>query len=149
MSFRSGLSQRTTLTGIFFNNSTTETYSNTETNLSLLASLQYVQNFTNYFIYATYLPINNPTFQGDMAGSNITLSGNLSTPVINGSGGTPPLTPSNDYAVSFTGSPKIQNQNFENMFFLVRLQRTIFVSKPKLRNHSYEYLHNFFEYSQT
>jgi microcystin-dependent protein len=100
MSFRSGLSQRTTLTGIFFNNSTTQTYANTETNLSLLASLQYVQNFTNYFIYLTYLPINNPTFQGDMAGSNITLSGNLSTPTING-------------AVSFTGKPTIQGQSIE------------------------------------
>jgi len=97
MSFRSGLSQRTTLTGIFFNNSTTQTYSNTETNLSLLASLQYVQNF----IYLTYLPINNPTFEGiGMTGQNIEITGNLSTPTINGS-------------CNFTGSPKIQNQNIE------------------------------------
>jgi hypothetical protein len=101
MSFRSGLSQRTTLSGVFYSNSECVTYSNTETNLSLLASLQYVQNFTNYFIYLTYLPINNPTFEGiGMTGENITLSGNLSTPVINGS-------------CNFTGSPKTQNQNFE------------------------------------
>jgi len=100
MSFRSGLSQRTTLTGVFFNNSTTQTYSNTETNLSLLASLQYVQNFTNYFIYLTYLQPSSPAFQGDMNGQNITLSGNLSTPTLNGS-------------CNFTGSPKIQNQNIE------------------------------------
>jgi microcystin-dependent protein len=101
MSFSSGLSQRTTLTGVFYSNSTTQTYSNTEANLSLLASLQYVQSFTNYFIYLTYLPINNPTFEGiGMNGENITLSGNLSTPVINGS-------------CNFTGSPKIQNQNIE------------------------------------
>jgi microcystin-dependent protein len=60
-----------------------------------------VQNFTNYFIYLTYLPINNPTFEGiGMTGGNITLSGNLSTPTINGS-------------CTFTGSPKIQNQNIE------------------------------------
>ncbi len=100
MSFRSGLSQRTTLTGIFFNNSTTQTYSNTETNLSLLASLQYVQSFTNYFIYLTYLQPSNPAFQGDMNGQNITLSGNLSTPTLND-------------AVSFTGRPTIQGQPIE------------------------------------
>jgi microcystin-dependent protein len=104
MSFRSGLSQRTTLTGIFFNNSECVTYSNTETNLSLLASLQYVQNFTNYFIYATYLQPSSPAFQGDMNGSNITLSGNLSASNIVGATGG---------AISFTGSPKTQNQNFE------------------------------------
>jgi microcystin-dependent protein len=111
MSFRSGLSQRTTLTGVFYSNSTTQTYSNTETNTSLLASLQYVQNFTNYFIYLTYLPLTNPAFQGTINGENITLSGNLSTPTIKG--GTPPLTPSDDYAVSFTGSPTIQGQPIE------------------------------------
>jgi len=104
MSFRSGLSQRTTLTGVFFNNSTTETYSNTETNLSLLTSLQYVQNFTNYFIYATYLQPSSPAFQGDMNGNNITLSGNLSASNIVGATGG---------AISFTGSPKVQNQNIE------------------------------------
>jgi hypothetical protein len=43
-----------------------------------------------------------------------------------------------------------QNQNFENIFFLVRLQRTTFVSKPTLRNDSFfEYLFNFFELSKT
>jgi microcystin-dependent protein len=65
-----------------------------------LASLQYVQNFTNYFIYLTYLQPSSPAFQGDMNGQNITLSGNLSTPTLNGS-------------CNFTGSPKIQNQNIE------------------------------------
>jgi len=100
MSFRSGLSQRTTLTGVFFNNSTTQTYENTETNLSLLASLQYVQSFTDYFIYLTYLQPSNPAFQGDMDGENITLSGNLSTPTINRS-------------CNFTGSPTIQGQPIE------------------------------------
>lgn len=100
MSFRSGLSQRTTLSGVFYSNSTTETYANTETNLSLLASLQYVQNFTNYFIYATYLQPSSPAFQGTMNGQNITLSGNLSTPSLNGS-------------CNFTGSPKIQGQPIE------------------------------------
>lgn len=100
MSFRSGLSQRTTLTGIFFNNSECVTYANTQTNLSLIASLQYVQNFTDYFIYATYLQPSSPAFQGDMNGENITLSGTLSTPTINGS-------------CNFTGSPTIQNQNIE------------------------------------
>jgi len=100
MSFKSGLSQRTTLTGVFYSNSTTQTYSNTETNLSLLASLQYVQSFTDYFIYLTYLQPSNPAFQGDMNGQNITLSGNLSVPTIND-------------PVSFTGSPTIQGQPIE------------------------------------
>jgi len=133
MSFRSSLSQRTPLSGVFYSNSTAQLQSNTETNLSLIASLQYVINFTNYYIYKTYLPINNPTFQGIMNGENITLSSTLSTPTI--IGGTPPLTPSHcigiadgsvatdpnnrplrsesdDYAmsVSFTGSPTIQGQ---------------------------------------
>jgi len=97
MSFRSSLSQRTELTGVFYSNSTAQLQSNTETNLSLIASLQYVINFTNYYIYKTYLPINNPTFQGIMNGGNITLSSTLSTPTIDGS-------------VSFTGSPTIQGQ---------------------------------------
>jgi microcystin-dependent protein len=100
MSFKSGLSQQTTLTGVFYSNSECVTYSNTQTNLSLIASLQYVQNFTNYFIYATYLQPSNPAFQGDMNGQNITLSGNLSTPTIND-------------AVSFTGKPTIQGQPIE------------------------------------
>lgn len=104
MSFRSGLSQRTTLTGVFFNNSTTQTYSNTETNLSLLASLQYVQSFTNYFIYATYLQPSNPAFQGDMNGENITLSDNLSASNIVGAPGG---------AISFTGAPTVQGQPIE------------------------------------
>jgi len=97
MSFRSSLSQRTPLSGVFYSNSTAQLQSNTETNLSLIASLQYVINFTNYYIYKTYLPINNPIFQGIMNGGNITLSSTLSTPTING-------------AVSFTGSPTIQGQ---------------------------------------
>lgn len=100
MSFRSSLSQRTELTGKFYSNSKTETFSNEETNLSLIASLQYVINFTNYYIYKTYLPINNPIYVGIMQGENITLSSNLSTPTINGS-------------CNFTGSPTINNQNIE------------------------------------
>jgi microcystin-dependent protein len=100
MSFRSCLDQRTELTGVFYDNSTCTTYDNTETNLSLLASLQYVINFTNYFIYATYLQPTNPAFQGLMNGQNITLSGNLSTPTIS--------NPCN-----FTNSPTVNNQNIE------------------------------------
>jgi microcystin-dependent protein len=111
MSFRSSLDQRTPCSGVFYKNSTCQTFSNEETNLSLIASLQYVINFTNYYIYKTYLPINNPTFQGIMQGENITLSSTLSTPTI--VGGTPPLTPSDAYAVSFTGSPTINNQKIE------------------------------------
>ena len=111
MSFRSSLSQRTPLSGVFYSNSTTETFSNEETNLSFIASLQYVINFTNYYIYKTYLQSTSPVFQGIMQGENITLSSTLSTPTIKGS--TPPLTTSDDYAVSFTGLPKIQGQPIE------------------------------------
>jgi len=102
MSFRSSLDQRTSLSGIFFSNSTCQTQSNTaiQTNSAYLASLQYVQNFTNYFIYLTYLLPSNPTFQGLMNGGSITLSDNLSTPAIS--------NPCN-----FTGSPTIQGQNIE------------------------------------
>jgi hypothetical protein len=102
MSFRSSLDQRTSCSGIFFSNSTCQTQSNTaiQTNSAYLASLQYVQDFTNYFIYLTYLLPSNPTFQGLMNGGSITLSDNLSTPAIS--------NPCN-----FTGSPTIQGQNIE------------------------------------
>jgi microcystin-dependent protein len=111
MSFRSSLSQRTELSGVFYKNSTCQTFSNEEMNLSLIASLQYVINFTNYYIYKTYLQPTSPVFQGNMQGEDITLSSTLSTPTI--VGGAPPLTPSDDYAVSFTGSPTINNQKIE------------------------------------
>jgi microcystin-dependent protein len=100
MSFKSGLSQRTTLNGIFFNNSTSQTYANTETNTALIASLQYVKSFTDYFIYLTYILINNGTFEGTMTGENILLTGNLSAPTIN-------------EACNFTGDLTIKNQNVE------------------------------------
>jgi len=99
MSYYSGLNQKVK-EQILYNNSSTITYNNDETNLSLLASLKYVQDFTNYYIYKTYLTINNPIFTGLMTGDNININGYLSTPTINN-------------ITNFIGSPTLQNQLIE------------------------------------
>ena len=110
MSYLSALVQRV-LNQIFYDNSTVITQSSTETNLSLIASLEYVQNYTDYYLQNNYLSINSPTFTGLMNGSNITLNNQLSTPIQSGAcnftgspsikiGGAPPLTPSDAYAMA-------------------------------------------------
>ena len=99
MSYLSALVQRV-LNQTFYDNSTVVTQSETETNLSLIASLEYVQNYTEYYLQNNYLSINNPTFTGVMNGSNITLNGELFTPTVSGS-------------CNFTGSPSIQNNKIE------------------------------------
>jgi len=99
MAYLSALVQRV-LNQIFFDNSTVITQSDTETNLSLIASLEYVQNYTQYYLDNTYMPINDPTFMGVMNGPNITLNDEL-------------FTPSESGSCNFTGSPTIQNNNIE------------------------------------
>jgi len=99
MSFLSGIDQEIK-EQILYDNSTTETYGNTETNLSLLASLKYVQDFTQYFIYKTYMSLNNPFFSGLMTGNNINLNGFFSVPTI-------------ENITNFTTTPTLQNQNIE------------------------------------
>lgn len=99
MAYLSALVQRV-LNQIFYNNSTVITQSSTETDLSLIASLEYVQNYTKYYLDNTYMSINDPTFTGMMNGSTITLSGEL-------------FTPNDVGSVTFTGTPTIQNNNIE------------------------------------
>lgn len=76
MSYRSALSQRE-LDGVYYDNSSATNQSITETNLSYLANLQYVQDFVQS-AYSGFMTILNPVFTGTMTGSNITLTGELS-----------------------------------------------------------------------
>jgi microcystin-dependent protein len=99
MAYLSALVQRV-LNQIFFDNSSVITQSETETNLSLMASLEYVQNYTDYYLQNNYLSINTPTFTGVMNGPNIILNNQLSIPTESG-------------ACNFTGSPTIQNNKIE------------------------------------
>lgn len=99
MSYYSGLNQKIKRQ-VLYNNSSTITQKNTEQNKLLLASLKYVQEFTNYYIYLTYLTINNPIFKGTLTGNNINLSNQLSTPTINN-------------ITNFTSTPTLQNQQIE------------------------------------
>ena len=52
-----------------------------QTNLSLIANLKYVQNWIAQTFFG-FLPINNPTFTGTMTGDSINLTGTLSVPTI-------------------------------------------------------------------
>jgi microcystin-dependent protein len=76
MSYFSGIDQRIR-NQTFFNNSNTITQSLTETNLTLLANLEYVQNWVGNII-GNYLTVNNPTFTGTLS----TVSGNVSLPTL-------------------------------------------------------------------
>jgi len=67
--------------GIYYDNSSATNQSVSETNLSYLANLQYVQDFVQS-AYSEFMTILNPIFTGTMTGSNITLTGELSTPTI-------------------------------------------------------------------
>jgi microcystin-dependent protein len=80
MSYRSALSQRE-LDGIYYDNSSATNQSVSETNTSYLANLLYVQNWVAQ-AYSGFMLILNPVFTGTMTGSNITLTGELSTPTI-------------------------------------------------------------------
>lgn len=80
MSYNSGINQRTR-SQIFYSNSSCVDQPITQTNLSLIANLKYVQNWIAQTIWP-FLPINNPTFTGTMTGDSIDLSGSLSTPTI-------------------------------------------------------------------
>jgi hypothetical protein len=80
MSYRSSLSQRR-LSGVYFSNSSCESYAVDETNTSLIASLLYVQDFVQS-AYSGFMLIINPIFTGTMTGPNITLTEELSAPTI-------------------------------------------------------------------
>ena len=80
MSYRSSLSQRR-LDGVYFSNSSATNQSVSETNTSYLANLLYVQSWVAQ-AYSGFMTILNPVFTGTLSGSNITLTGELSTPTI-------------------------------------------------------------------
>lgn len=77
MSYFSGIDQRMRQQ-TFFNNSTTITQPLTQLNTTLIANLQYVQNYVGNLI-SNYLPVNNPIFSGTLS----TASGNISAPTAN------------------------------------------------------------------
>ena len=77
MSYFSGIDQRVRQQ-TFFNNSSTITQPLTQTATELLANLQYVQNYVGNRI-ANFLPINNPTFTGNLS----TISGTVNLPTSN------------------------------------------------------------------
>jgi microcystin-dependent protein len=70
------LSQRR-LDGVYFSNSSATDQDITETNLSYLANLQYVQDWVAQ-AYKGFMEIIDPVFTGTMTGSNINLTGELS-----------------------------------------------------------------------
>jgi microcystin-dependent protein len=80
MSYNSGINQ-TVRDQIFFENTSTINQPITQTNLSLIANLQYVQDWIEQ-IFKPFMTIINPYFTGIMTGSNINLSGYLSVPTI-------------------------------------------------------------------
>ena len=80
MSYRSSLSQRR-LSGVYFSNSSATNQDTSETNTSYLANLLYVQSWVAQ-AYSGFMTILNPTFTGTMTGSNITLTNELSVPII-------------------------------------------------------------------
>jgi hypothetical protein len=80
MSYRSSLSQRR-LDGVYFSNSSATNQATSETNTSYLANLLYVQSWVAQ-AYSGFMTILNPTFTGTMTGSNITLTNELSVPII-------------------------------------------------------------------
>ena len=85
MSYNTGINQRVK-DQEFFTNTTAMDESLTQTNLSLIANLRYVQTYVSSIIN-NYLTILNPNFQGTLTsstGGNITLTGNsyLSVPTI-------------------------------------------------------------------
>jgi microcystin-dependent protein len=83
MSYNSGINQRV-LSQILSNNYTAENQPITQTNLNVIANLQYVQNWASN-ILSNYLTILNPNFSGILtssSGGNINLTGTLATPTI-------------------------------------------------------------------
>lgn len=83
MSYHSGINQRL-LPQTLFNNYTAEDQPITQTNLNLIANLQYVQNWASN-ILSNYLTILNPNFSGQLtssSGGDINLTGYLATPTI-------------------------------------------------------------------
>jgi len=97
MSYNTGINQRVKEQE-FFNNTTAEDQPQTQTNLSLIANLRYVQTYLSNIV-RNYLPVLNPNFQGTLTsstGGNINLTGSSALYV--------PTITSN---VNFTANPTI------------------------------------------
>jgi microcystin-dependent protein len=80
MSYNSGIDQQLK-DQVFFSNSSAVNQPITQTNLSLIANLQYVQDWIGQ-VFKPFMTIINPYFTGIMTGTNINLSGFLSVPTI-------------------------------------------------------------------
>jgi hypothetical protein len=112
MSYNSGIDQRFR-DQTFYNNSVAIDQPITQTNLSLIANLRYVQNWLSSVI-VNYLPILNPNFRGTLTsstGGNISLTNTLSylsVPTIIGN-------------PNFTGVPTIQAGNVKSIISVVKV----------------------------
>jgi len=97
MSYNTGIDQRVRPV-TYFNNTIAEDQPQTQTNLSLIANLRYVQTYLSNIVQ-NYLPVLNPIFRGTLTsttGGNINLTGSSSLSV--------PTIISN---TNFTGNPTI------------------------------------------
>jgi len=112
MSYNSGIDQRFR-DQTFYNNSVAIDQPITQTNLSLIANLRYVQNWLSSVI-VNYLPILNPNFRGTLTsstGGNISLTNTLSylsVPTIIGN-------------PNFTGVPTIQTGAVKSIISVVKV----------------------------
>lgn len=99
MSYNTGINQLVK-TQEFFNNTTAEDQPLSQTNLSLIANLRYVQNWVTSAVTG-YLPTNNPNFTGTLTSSS---GGNISLTMPSSSLSVPTITSN----TNFTGNPTIQ-----------------------------------------
>ena len=99
MSYNTGINQLVK-TQEFFNNTTAEDQPITQTNLSLIANLRYVQNWVVSAVVG-YLPTNNPNFTGTLTSSS---GGNISLTMPSSTLSVPTITSN----TNFTGEPTIQ-----------------------------------------
>lgn len=99
MAYVSGLNQRVR-NQLLSTNISAQDQSITETNLSLLANLKYVQQYISHFLQVDLLSPNNPNFTGNMTsttGGNISILSTLAVPTISSN-------------TNFTGSVTVQSQ---------------------------------------
>jgi len=99
MAYATGLYQRARQQ-FLSNNISAQDQSITETNLSLLANLRYVQQYIDHFLQVDLMSDNNPIFTGNMTsttGGNISILSTLAVPTIASN-------------TNFTGSVTIQSQ---------------------------------------
>ena len=87
MAYNTGINQRVREQE-FFTNTIAQDQTLTQTNLSLIANLRYVQTYLSNIV-RNYLPVLNPNFQGTLTsstGGSINLTGNSSlyVPTITG-----------------------------------------------------------------